>query len=451
MTKEQQIVQKLIDGELSGIVTDGDYAYVPLRFTGTGLTERLSEVIDDTNKPREVARIIDRRFEDFTTPELMSQYANVPIVLTHPKDDAGNCVRAGIVNGGAFVGNTIASYLKGEEVWVIGRIYDADIVDLIMGNAKNGTDLSTSPHIVSEEIEGENGILIEKPLTINSLAIVSKGFWDKKSTSPAIEGDNLTLIKEEIVADKDKADTMEQGLASENPISDKADESVEDKVADLEKHEAKEAESFEKLAEDHKELDKGDSMDKEKEKEKGSQATDKADEDKREIIREAMAVAGENPKDFKGGNEEKVREEAKLAEELAYKNSEGDKHDEAPKEEKEKCDEIIEDEFFTDGDKEREEVLKKIVENADEGVKVPAIGNVRYTASALIKKFAKANADLVPDKYKGMIDKIDSSTSEINNDLLSGMFDNIKAKQEEAKASATSNQGSGLFSRFSDI
>ena len=445
MTKEQQIVQKLIDGELSGIVTDGDYAYIPLRFTGTGITERLSEVIDDTNKPREVARIIDRRFEDFTTPELMSQYANVPIVLTHPKDDSGNCVRAGIVNGGAFVGNTIASYLKGEEIWVIGRIYDADIVDLIMGNAKNGTDLSTSPHIVSEEIEGENGILIEKPLAINSLAIVSKGFWDKKSTSPAIEGDNLTLIKEEIVADKDKADTLEQSVASDTPISDKADESVEDKVADLEKHEAKEAESFEKLAEDHKELDKGDSMEKEKE----NHTADKADEDKREIIREAMAVAGKNPEDFKGGNEEKVREEAKLAEELAYKNSEGDKHDESPKEEK--IDEIIEDEFFTDGDKEREEVLKKIVENADEGVKIPAIGNVRYTASALIKKFAKANSELVPDKYKGMVEKIDSSTSEINNDLLNGMFENIKAKQEEAKAGATSNQGSGLFSRFSDI
>lgn len=444
---EQEIAQKLISGELNGIVTDGDYAYIPLRFTGTGVTERLSEVIDDSGNPRMVARIVDRKIEDFTTPELMSQYANIPIVLTHPKNEDGDCVRAGLVNGGAFVGNTIASYLKGNEVWVIGRIHDVDIVDLIMGNAKNGTDLSTSPHITSGEIEGENGIFIETPLKVNSLAIVSKGFWDKKTTSPAIEGDSLTLIKEDGVAEEEKADTMEQSVTSTTPISDKADEAgdVKDKVADLEKHEAKEAESFQKLADEHKELEKGDEM-----SDKQNHTAEKADEDKREIIREAMAVAGKNPDDFKGGDEEKVREEAKLAEELAYKNSEGDKHDEAPKEEK--CDEeIITDEYFNDDDRDREKVFKKIIENADESVKVPAIGNVRYTASAVIKKFAKANAELVPDKYKGMVDKIDSSTSEINNDLLNGMFENIKKKQEETRDSAVGNQGSGLFSRFTDI
>lgn len=441
MTKEQEIIEKLISGELSGIVTDGDYAYVPLRMTGTGLAERLSKE-EEAEEKKPLARIVDRKIEDFTTDELMSQYANIPIVLTHPKDDNGDCVRAGIVNGGAFVGNTIASYLKGEEIWVIGRIYDSDVVDLIMGNAKNGTDLSTSPHISSREIEGENGIFIEKPLKVNSLAIVSEGFWDKKSTIPAIDGKNLTFIKEDGVADeKEKADTMERVVTC-----DKADEKTTDeKVAELEKHEAKEAESFKELAKEHENLEKGDSME-----EKKLEKADK-EEDKRELIREAMAVAGKNPDDFKGGDEEKVREEAKLAEELAYNNSEADKHDEATKEEDKVDEEIIVDDYFTDDDKEREEVFKKIIENADEGVKVPAIGNTRYKASALIKKFARANADLVPEKFKGMVEKIDSTTAELNNDLLNGMFENIKAKQEEARASAMIKRGSGLFSRFTDI
>lgn len=434
MLKEQDIANALINGELTGIVTNGEYAYLPLRLTGTGLTERL----DENGK----ARIINRRFEDFTTPELMKEYANINICLTHPKNEDGDCVRAGLVNGGAFVGNTIASYLKGEEIWVIGRLYDPEVVDLIMGNAKNGTDLSTSPHISSEEVLGEDGIYLETPLKVNHLAIVSEGFWDKKSTSPAIEGDSLTLIKEDGVAEEEKADTMEQSVTSENPISDKADEkSTDERVADLEKHEAKEAESFDKLAEYHKELDKGDSMEKEK--------VDST-EDKRELIREAMAVAGKNPDDFKGGDEEKVREEAKLAEELAYKNSEGDKHDEAPKEDK--CDEeIITDEYFNDDDKEREEVLKKIVENADEGVKVPAIGNTRYKASVVIKKFAKANADLVPSKFKGLVDKIDSSTKDLNNELLGDMLSAIKAKQDKARQEALGSQSSGLFRRFTNI
>lgn len=422
MLKEQDIANALISGDLTGIVTNGEYAYIPLRFSGTGITERL----DENGK----ARLIDRRLEDFATPELMKEYANINILLTHPKNENGDCVRAGLVNGGAFVGNTIASYLKGEEIWVIGRLHDADIVDLIMGNAKNGTDLSTSPHISSEEVLGENGVYVEKPFKINHLAIVGEGFWDKKSTSPAIDGDSLTFIEEDKVAEEEKADTMER---AETSASEKADEkSTEEKVADLEKHEAKEAESFEKLAEDHKELDKGDSMDKEK--------VD-AEVDKRELIREAMAVAAKSPEDFEGGKEEKVREEAKLAEELAYNNSEADKHDE----------EIITDEYFNDDDKEREEVIKKLVEHADEGVKVPAIGNVRYKASAVIKKFAKANADLVPEKYKGFVDKIDSTTKDLNDELLNGMLGAIKAKQDKVRQDALGSQSSGLFRRFSNI
>ena len=434
MLKEQDIASALINGDLTGIVTNGDYAYLPLRLTGTGLTERMDE--------NDKARIIDRRMEDFATDELMREYANINIVLTHPKNENGECVRAGLVNGGAFVGNTIASYLKGEEIWVIGRIHDADVVDLIMGNAKAGTNLSTSPHFVSDEIEGDNGIFIEKPLKINSLAIVSKGFWDKKTSIPAIEGGSLTLIKEDGVSESNKADALERAVTSENPKMEKADKSTEQKVADLEKHEAEEAESFEKLAEEHKNLDKGDSMDKEK--------VD-AEVDKRELIREAMAVASKNPDDFKGGDDEKVREEAKLAEELAYNNSEADKHDEQ-EEKSDKCDEeIITDEYFNDDDRDREEVIKKIVEHADESVKVPAIGNTRYKASAVIKKFAKANADLVPTKFKGLVEKIDSSTKELNNELLDGMLKAINTKRDQAKASVMGSQSSGLFQRFADI
>lgn len=50
-------------------------------------------------------------------------------------------------------------------------------------------------------------------------------------------------------------------------------------------------------------------------------------EDKREIIREIMAVAGKSNDDFEGGEDEKVREIAKLAERLAYEPSEDSKTD----------------------------------------------------------------------------------------------------------------------------
>ncbi len=50
-------------------------------------------------------------------------------------------------------------------------------------------------------------------------------------------------------------------------------------------------------------------------------------EDKREIIREIMAIAGKANEDFEGGEDEKVREIAKLAEQLAYNPSEESKED----------------------------------------------------------------------------------------------------------------------------
>lgn len=52
-------------------------------------------------------------------------------------------------------------------------------------------------------------------------------------------------------------------------------------------------------------------------------------EDKREIIREIMAVAGKADADFEGGEDEKVRTIAELAEKLAYKPSETSESDNA--------------------------------------------------------------------------------------------------------------------------
>ncbi len=54
---------------------------------------------------------------------------------------------------------------------------------------------------------------------------------------------------------------------------------------------------------------------------------DTDNEDKREIIREIMAIAGKSNEDFEGGEDEKVREIAKLAEKLAYNPSEESQSD----------------------------------------------------------------------------------------------------------------------------
>ena len=85
-------------------------------------------------------------------------------------------------------------------------------------------------------------------------------------------------------------------------------------------------------------------------------------EDKREIIREIMAIASKADSDFEGGEDEKIRTIAELAEKLAYKPSETSESDNKcmNEDEEEKDEEKVENE-----DKEADED-KKEEEDKDE-------------------------------------------------------------------------------------
>lgn len=86
-------------------------------------------------------------------------------------------------------------------------------------------------------------------------------------------------------------------------------------------------------------------------------------EDKREIIREIMAVAGKADSDFEGGEDEKVRTIAELAEKLAYNPSEESSSDnEAPEEDEEKA----ENEDSTEEESEEEKSENEEAEKEDE-------------------------------------------------------------------------------------
>lgn len=407
---ENEIAQKLINGELSGIVTNGDFFYLPMRLTGTGLAER----VDSDGK----ARHLDRKMELFTTDDLMAQYANIPVVLGHPKNEDGEYVRVGF-EAGIIVGNTIASYVKEDEkeIWVIARIHNKEVIDAIGEN-----DLSTSPHFISTEKEQDGSeIYLEIPKGINSLAIVSSGFWDKKSDIPPIDKSEFNLLDKEAIMQEEKTDGVleTEASGSENKVDteqkqdeNKADESLEEKVADLEENEAKEAKSFEKLAEDHKELDKGDSMDNEVKKDLVAQeAVEKMDESKE-------------------AKEEKVEEVTE------------DKMDS----------DLIEGEEFTPEDGEREkliEVISDIVDSADAqiGVKRVFFGTQRLKPSALIKRFASANKNFVSSKYAGMVDKVDASTLEIGKDILQDIKANIQKKNAELFKEADQKEASVITHR----
>lgn len=422
MVDEKQIAEGLINGELKGLVTKGDYVYVPMRLTGTGLVERL-----DSNG---IARIVDRDFGLFSSEEFMKKYSNIPILLMHPQNQNGDFVKAG-VGSGVFVGNTIASYLKDEEVWIIARLYEADAINLVSSG-----ELSTSPHFLTSETLREDGIYLETPLEINHLAIVPEGFWDKKSTAPAIEGNSLTLLKEDCMEDQKQDSVICQDVTSSEKV-DTITREVQEQVAELQDNEAKEAQKFQELAKQH-----------EKFKEEGvTMSEEKIDKgmEQSETIHEDLATVNKTSDEAK--EEVKVETVDKLEE--AYDQSETNKSD---SEQDTIDDEVIHDDVLTDEDKERDALIE-VMHSVADSAKVPHIGAKRFKVTALIKRFARANEEYIPNKFKGFVEKIDSANKELAMDMLNGMIDNIKTSQERKKQSIAGRVGSGLFhtDRFKHI
>lgn len=404
---ESVIIEKMKNGEIEGIALGDNYAYIPLRITGLCVRERAN--------PDGTMRKVDRREDIFATPELMEAYANLPIVLTHPKNDNGEIVRAGYENG-LFVGNTIASFIKetegGKEIWGIGRFFDKET---IKGIALD--DLSTSPHFITEEFENEiNGekVFVEVPQALNSLAIVWEGFWDATSTTPPIDNSTITLIKEDSEMREKEVKEVEM-KEEEKKEENKADESLEQQVQDLKEGEKEEGKHFEAMAKEHEEK-----ADESKEEDKADSCTDKADEVEVKNV--------ENFKDWDGKPTARVEVETK-----------GATMEEANATLKEELKDlgVIESDTYTDDDKEREEVVKEIKEIADEApINMPYTADKRYTGWATIRKFAKANPDLVPAKYKGLVDKVDSSVKDLAMDMLKGMKENAIKQNQDKRAKA---------------
>lgn len=416
MLSEHEIIQGFKDGTLSGLIITGEFAYVPLRITGTGKAERL-----DSNG---MARIVDRKLELFGSEEWMDTYKNIPIVLEHPKDENGLFVRAGYDHG-VFIGNTIDSYIKDNEIWGIARLHEKEVIDALKG----GEELSTSPHFITKEVLQDDEIYLELPININSLAIVSSGFWDKKSKEPAIDTSEINITEEVVM---EKADSvLEADLTSKE---EKVDESTEKEVDALKDVEVKEGEQYEalakqveklgeeleKLSKEHKELDKGDSMEQEEAK---------IEEKVEEVLQ--------------GDTIEEAEEKLKEAVQSVSAESED-----------------VEDENRTEEDEEREKILDVIHETADSAVglnlRVPHFGAKRLKPVYVIKKFAQNNKGYLNEKYHGLLEKIDSKDGILARDMLENMISNINAKKNELMQDKYKSAGLGsngeatlkVFKRF---
>lgn len=201
-----------------GLIEVDNSFYIPLRVTGTG---------ESLRNERGGVIVEDRQQSEFFTTKVLEACAHLPVTLGHPD---GMLNEKGLVDA-PIVGTTILSYIKGDEIWAVAKIYDKSILE------KLGREInSTSPGVVSISQDRGDGVYAEKPLEINHLALVDRGHWDK-NTPPFIlnpfhyKGENMDkteVFKEEIVETNNDALL---GNASEEEVK---EEVIETKIDDTE-------------------------------------------------------------------------------------------------------------------------------------------------------------------------------------------------------------------------
>ena len=179
---ETDVAKAIRDGELVSPQHYENVALFAVRITGTGSAYRhkLDEYVY-----RDPALYLNQDFLD--------RCNGLPVIWEHP--DTGKLNTEEFAD--RIVGTIVLPYIRGEEVWGIAKIYDADAA-----RAMESKQLSTSPAVVFRSTDGnkqatlENGsaLLVEgKPSLLDHLAICEEGVWDKGRDPTGVELPTTTV------------------------------------------------------------------------------------------------------------------------------------------------------------------------------------------------------------------------------------------------------------------
>ena len=221
---DHQTAEAIRDGKLPSPTKYGDFYLFDVRVTGTGAAFR--ESLDEW---------AFRDAKEWTSPEMVARCAGLPVIFEHPE-------RSGL-NSQEFqdraIGTIVLPYVKGDEVWGIAKIFDADAA-----LAMQTTHTSTSPGVtppkgsVATELKDGSKVLAEGlPLVLDHLAICSAGVWDKDGPPEGIRLDR----KEKPLADEDK-EKLEKERDDAKLRADAAEKELNDMKADKAKKDAEETE-----------------------------------------------------------------------------------------------------------------------------------------------------------------------------------------------------------------
>lgn len=191
ISDDLSIAEKMAAGEIDQIVATDKCLLVPMRITGTGITER---TMKDANGIT-IKYPIDRPADVFLSDRFLQMCNGLPVCFYHPQDGEG-FTSLNFDNWKEHVVGTIFyPYIKGTEVWGVAKVFDLSMLDAFRDGIA-----STSPFVTSQNEIGD-GVYVEKLEDINHVAIVPAGHWD--TDQPAITANKEIQMKEDLMADKE--------------------------------------------------------------------------------------------------------------------------------------------------------------------------------------------------------------------------------------------------------
>jgi mutator protein MutT len=189
---ELDVARAIKDGDLHGPQQYENIWLFPMRITGTGMAFR-----------HKWEEYVWRDPALYLNDNFLQRCNGLPVILEHPSTS--------VLTTDEFkdrtVGTVMLPYIKGDEVWGITKIYDADAAHILLTE-----QLSTSPAVVwrdpdvNAEKEMENGqtYLIEgKPSLLDHLAICKQGVWDKGGKPEGIDLGGLIMPENSKIAADD--------------------------------------------------------------------------------------------------------------------------------------------------------------------------------------------------------------------------------------------------------
>ncbi len=253
------IAKAIRDGEIESPQKIGNHWLFHLRVTGTGYSHRTGL---GKNKDEEEYVFRDPKF--FLTDEFLEQCSGIPLIFEHPEDQP-------FLSTPEFrersIGTVILPHIIDKEVWAIGKVFDEDAA-LTM----QSTHISTSPavsfdkaDITNSQLKGGEPLRIEgSPSTVDHLAVVPLGVWDKGGDPTGIDiGDGPMAAEDDKEPRKDNneeipawADAAFGKLAERFDAMDKRMDAFENKGGDREDSRKDESEEDRKKREEEDRADR---------------------------------------------------------------------------------------------------------------------------------------------------------------------------------------------------